>query len=196
MPTNSKKVQLERLANVSKLYLRGIPQYKIAERLKCSPAQVSKDLKKLAQQWKASAEANIDEVMQRELAKIDNLEMIYHDAWEKSCGKKTTRRQKKKIGGDQVKVLGKGKKSPEFKNLFTENMQSEEEMLGDPRYLSGIQWCIQMRNEILGYGAAKKIDLTSKGEKMPSGAVIILPSNGREIDFTSINNDKEQEDDH
>ena len=37
-------------------------------------------------------------------------------------------------------------------------------MIGDPRFLEGVRWCINKREEIFGYGAAKKIDAKHEGE--------------------------------
>ena len=96
MPQNKKKVILERRSRVAELYLRGVAQYKIAEELNVTPAQISMDLKKLAQQWQQSSMENMDKIKARELAKIDKLEREYYDAWIRSCQIKTKKSAKKK----------------------------------------------------------------------------------------------------
>lgn len=38
--------------------------------------------------------------------------------------------------------------------------------MGDPRYLAGVQWCIEIRCKLLGIEAPKRVDVTSAGEKI------------------------------
>ena len=173
MPQNNRRIILERRSRISEMYLRGVAQYLIADELNVSTSQVSRDLKKLEDQWRFSCDTNTDEVKARELAKIDKLEKEYYDAWIRSCNVKTKKSAKKKgLTSKTGKPLGIDSKEQTF---------TEEQMIGDPRFLEGVRWCITKREEIFGYGAAKKIDLSSKGEKLQGGSVIILPSNGREI---------------
>ena len=179
MPQNKLKVILERRSRISEMYLRGVAQFKIAEALGCSTAQVSKDLKKLAEGWQKSCDENMDVIKARELEKINKLEKEYYDAWIRSCEVKTKKSAKKKTG----KTSGEEK----------EQTLTEEQQIGDPRFLEGVRWCITKREEIFGYGSAKKIDLTSKGEKVSAGSVVVLPSNGREIIETITNNDNGKE---
>jgi predicted transcriptional regulator len=173
MPQNKKKVILERRSRVAELYLRGVAQYKIAEELNVTSGLISQDLKKLSEQWQASINENIDKIKAREMEKINNLERQYHDAWIRSCEVKTKKSAKKKgLTNKTGQSLGIDSKEQTF---------TEEQQIGDPRFLEGVRWCITKREEIFGYGAAKKIDLSSKGEKLQGGSVIILPSNGREV---------------
>lgn len=177
MPQNKKRVILERRSRVAEMYLRGMAQYLIAEELGVSTGQISQDLKKLATQWQASIDINMDEIKARELAKIDKLEKEYYDAWIRSCQEKTKKSMKKK---GINKALSNN-----------EQTLTKEQMIGDPRFLEGVRWCINKREEIFGYGAAKKLDLSSKGEKLQGGSVIVLPSNGREVIETTNNQNSE-----
>ena len=173
MPQNKRRVILERRSKIAEMYLRGVAQYIIADELNISTSQVSRDLKKLAQQWRESALVNIDEVKAKELAKIDKLEKEYYDAWVRSCQMKTKKSAKKKRLTTAIgKALGVDSKEQTF---------TEEQMIGNPRFLEGVRWCIAKREEIFGYAAAKKIDVKSDGKPLQGGSVIILPSNGREI---------------
>ena len=167
MPQNKKRVILERRSRVAEMYLRGMAQFKIAEAVGISTAQVSQDLKKLTQQWQETINIDIDKIKARELAKIDALEKEYYDGWLRSCDVKTKKMGKKKSAGS-----GREEK---------EQTLTEEQMIGDPRFLEGVLKCIAKREEIFGYSSAKKIDLTSKGNEIQGGSVIILPSNGREV---------------
>lgn len=176
MPQNKKKVILERRSRIAEMYLRGVEQYKIAEELGVSTGQISQDLKKLAQQWQASINQNMDEIKAREMEKINNLEKQYYDAWIRSCAVKTKKSMKKKG------VLTK--QPDETKKLLandSEQTLTEEQMIGDPRFLEGVLKCINKREEIFGYGAARKLDIESGGKPLQGGSVIILPSNGREV---------------
>ena len=173
MPQNKAKVVLERRSKISELYLQGMAQYKIAEAVGVSHAQISKDLKILAKQWQEAINTNMDEIKAREMEKINNLEKTYYDAWMRSCEVKTKKSMKKK--GVTTKA-GKAIGADEKEQTFT-----EEQQIGDPRFLEGVRWCITKREEIFGYGSAKKIDLSTKGDKIQGGAVIFLPSNGREV---------------
>ena len=179
MPQNKKRVILERRSRVAEMYLRGVAQYKIAEELGVTGGQVSQDLKKLATEWQTAINENMDEIKARELEKINKLEKEYYDAWIRSCGVKTKKSFKKK--GSTTK-LGKAIGADEKEQTLT-----EEQQIGDPRFLEGVRWCITKREEIFGYGAAKKVDLTSKGDKLQGGSVIVLPSNGREVIEEVIN---------
>jgi len=177
MPQNKKKVILERRSKISELYLQGMPQFKIAEALGVTPGQISIDLKILAKQWQEAINTNMDEIKAREMEKINNLEKTYYDAWMRSCEVKTKKSMKKKG------VSVKDEKNNKTKILGNDSEQTftEEQQIGDPRFLEGVRWCITKREEIFGYGSAKKIDLSTKGDKIQSGAVIFLPSNGREV---------------
>jgi hypothetical protein len=173
MPQNKKKVILERRSRIAELYLQGMAQFKIAETIGVTPGQISIDLKILAKQWQEAINTNMDEIKAREMEKINNLEKTYYDAWMRSCEVKTKKSMKKK--GVTTKA-GQAIGADEKEQTFT-----EEQQIGDPRFLEGVRWCITKREEILGYGSAKKIDLSTKGDKIQGGAVIFLPSNGREV---------------
>ena len=179
MSMNKGKIILERRARVTEMYLQGVPQFKIAEALGVSKGQISQDLKKLSQAWKQSAIIDMDEIKQKELSKVDLVEKNAWEAWHRSCDVKTKKSMKKK--GSSTK-LGKALGNEEKEQSFT-----EEQQIGDPRFLEQIMKCVAKREEILGYGAAKKVDLTSKGDKLQGGSVIVLPSNGREVIEEVIN---------
>jgi len=167
MPQNRKKVIEKRRAEVAEYYLKGVPQFKIAERLGVSKSQITRDLKKLSEGWQKSAMDDMSKIKARELAKLDVIEQEAWEAWRRSCEEKTKKAVKKKTYG---------------KKEDTEQSQIKEQMIGDPRWHEIILKCVSKREEILGYGAARKLDIKSDGEKLQGGgAVIILPSNGREL---------------
>ena len=80
MAQSRHKSEIERdRRNIAKLYLSGTTQMDIAEKLKISQATVSRDLKVIEKEWAAARINDIDERKRMELAKIDNLELVY---WE------------------------------------------------------------------------------------------------------------------
>jgi predicted transcriptional regulator len=127
---------------ISRLYLQGKIQAEIAAELKISQPTVSRELKELVNEWKIERVYDINEAKQKELAKIDNLELEYWEAWSRS-----RRDAERKIKKDAISSKG-------FSNETTEQVEPQ---VGDPRFLNGVQWCIERRCLILGVDAPKKI---------------------------------------
>ena len=130
---------------ISDLYLRGWLQADIAEEIGSSAATVCRDIKALQRDWLKSALIDFDKAKARELAKIDDLERVYHKAWVRSCEDAETER----IEG--------GTKGPSKKTM------TRKDQAGDPRFLTGIQWCIERRCKILGIDAPSVNRLESEG---------------------------------
>ena len=140
-----KRTKFERekdLLEISHLYLQGITQAEIGQRLDVSQPQICYDLKTLRKRWLQSSIMNIDLAKAKELARIDHLEREYWEAWEKSKNPVKTRGSKK-VDGATV-----------------ESTIQAETGTGDPRYLSGVQWCINKRCEIVGMDEAKNFEIT------------------------------------
>ena len=102
---------------------------------------ISYDLKKIQETWRESALIDIDEAKARELAKVDRLEREYWDAWERSCEDAETIRQ-------EGRPPEEGEKGKPEKVVKTSKGQA-----GDPRFLAGVQWCIERRCKIIGVDA-------------------------------------------
>lgn len=126
---------------ISDLYLQGWIQADIADRVGLSQATVSRDLKALQQEWLDSALVNFDEAKAQELAKIDRLEREYWRAWLHSCEDAESESTK------MVEAQG-GKR--------LEASTQRKGQAGDPRFLNGVQWCIEQRCKIVGVYAASK----------------------------------------
>lgn len=69
----------ERRKEVAKLYLRGVSQTEIAERLGVVQSTISKDVSALLEQWKATQERTIDDAVTRQL---EELKQIISTAWQ------------------------------------------------------------------------------------------------------------------
>lgn len=145
-------------ATIAELYLRQHTQQEIANKLGIDQATVSRDLKVIQANWRESALVDMNEAKQRELERIDQLEREYWQAWEAS---KKNKIKNRKTG--TARKPTKDNPSPvNPESYVTEN----EERNGDPRFLQGVQWCIERRCKIIGVDAPVKTDLTSGGEKM------------------------------
>lgn len=143
-----KRTKFERekdLLAISDLYLQGITQAEIGQRLDVSQQQISYDLRVLRKRWQQSSIVNINEAKAKELARVDHLEREYWEAWERSVGEHRTK---------TVKARG-----TEIKGNLAEQTLKTEDINGDPRYLSGIQWCINKRCELLGLDAPSKHEI-------------------------------------
>jgi predicted transcriptional regulator len=131
---------------IADLYLQGWIQADIAKEVGIDQSTVSRDLQHLYGEWQQSALVDIDKAKAEELAKVDRLEREYWQAWEHSCeDAETIRQEGKKEGVDKIIKTAKGQ-------------------AGDPRFLQGVQWCINKRCEIMGIDAPKKVEQSGKLE--------------------------------
>ena len=119
-----------------------------------SRVQVSYDLKKIKQRWLKSELVDYHEVKSKELAKVDQLEQTYWEAWEDSRQTKEITSTKRTTGGKDTK---------------DEAGIRREQQTGNPAYLSGVQWCISKRCDIFGLDTPKQVDLTWREELEKAG---------------------------
>lgn len=140
-PTRTPIQREKDLQTIAGLYLRGALQSDIASQLKLSQQQISYDIKELKRRWKESALFDFDEAKGKELARVDNLEVTYWDAWTRSLDKATRTVQTSMKSEDESTISARSESTEQF---------------GDPRFLSGVQWCIDRRCKILGLDAPVK----------------------------------------
>lgn len=144
-PKRTKKQREYDLQEISRLYLQGWLQVAIVDYLAknrsytVTQAIISRDLKTIQERWQASAIRSFDEAKANELAKIDNLELTYWSQWQASIEPVVKRRTSKKVDGQ-----------------VTEATQEVSLGTGDPRFLQGVQWCIDRRCKLLGLDAPIK----------------------------------------
>ena len=132
------------LAAIADRYCRGERQADIAADLGVTQQQVSYDLKELQRRWQTSALANVDAARGRELSKIDNLEREYWAAWLRSCEDAETITQRSRETADGPRK---------------EATKATKDQVGDPRFLQGVQWCIERRCKLLGIDAPEKREI-------------------------------------
>lgn len=84
-PRRVEPKRLERLRKVADLWNKaGLGVRATADRIGCSPGTVSKDRRLLIDLWKQTVTADVDEIIARELAKLDEQESELWLAWERS----------------------------------------------------------------------------------------------------------------
>jgi hypothetical protein len=146
-----KPLERERdLREMAALYLRGLTHYEIAQRLNVSRQQVGYDLKVLQRRWQESALADFNGKKAAELARIDELERSYWEAWERSCQAREVTTQEKIQAGEGEADSGRRKAGVR-----------KEQRDGNPEFLRGVERCIEMRCKITGAFAAVKIAPTT-----------------------------------
>ena len=137
---------------IADLYLQGWTQIDIGEELGINQSTVSRDLVAIQADWLESTLVDFNEAKAQEIAKVDRLEREYWQAWVRSCE-------------DVESITQEGSKSGD--NLSVDKVKKTRKgQAGDPRFLAGVQWCIERRCKILGIDAASKLDVTSKGESV------------------------------
>lgn len=154
------------LTEIANLYLKGRFQHDIAVEISTkyypddplTQQQISQDISKLVKRWRQSQLLDIDDAKTRELARIDNLELTYWDAWERSLEEFKSKVIKAK--GTRIEKVKDGEAETETRSTPVEQSQKSEDRNGDPRYLQGVQWCIEQRCKILGVYAAIKQEIT------------------------------------
>ena len=162
---------------IGELYLKGWLQNDIAKDLKISQATVSRDLKSLFKSWQKSALVDIDKAKAKELAKVDNLELEYWKAWERSCEDAETTVKKTK---------GSVKRYQDDDGQFiverpAEVDQTSKGQTGDSRFLQGVQWCIDKRCKILGIDAPQRLEHTGRdGEPIKTSNILTIIDYGNE----------------
>ena len=138
-----KRTEFEREAQLSEIkdcYLRGETQMSIAAKFNLSQSQISRDLSTIQRRWRESSLVDINEARQRELDRIDVLEREYWGAWQDSRGEQ--QRSTASKTGDQSRA-----------------QIVKYASAGDPRFLAGVQWCVEQRCKLLGLNAPTKHEL-------------------------------------
>lgn len=139
---------------IAQMYKEGKLQVEIAKELGLSQGQISQDLAEVLRRWRAEAAETIDAIKQRELDKINNLEVEYWHAWELSLKDATgTTVETKTVA---LKASADGGDAVELPAAETKTTKRRAGQSGNPAYLAGVQWCIDRRCKLLGLDAPTK----------------------------------------
>lgn len=142
---------MKRRVEVAEMYLSGHSQVQIAEKMDVSVNTVAKDLHEIRRVWVSRMEAVFEERKAQELAKIDRLEQVAWEAYERSRGKcRSVRTRNERI---RQSVPGRGGRTGTarmvpMKEVKEETVKDREE--GDPRFLEQVSWCIETRLRLMG----------------------------------------------
>lgn len=151
-----KRSQAQRAADltiIEDLALKGKTETEIAEELASmrpytlSRQQVGYDLRKLAKMWEAEAIAELDAHKSKILAEVRHLQREYWDAWARSCEDAETQR-----------IEGAPPRGDSDKPTAAKLVTTRKGQAGDPRFLQGVQWCIERRCKILGVDAPQRAE--------------------------------------
>ena len=164
--TRTRKVELRR-RQIAKLYKKGITnQLQIGEIVGASRVTVCKDLKVLNERWKEITLIDLDVAKGKLLDELNDLKHNYWEAWEQS-------KEEAKTKTIKAKSNNTGQPLPSTQTLRT------EDQCGDPRYLQGIEKCLQETAKILGLYAPQKMQ--HSGDK-DNPVIFYLPKNDRNYD--------------
>lgn len=154
-PPRSREQREADYVTVARLYCEGKTLREIAKVIGVVASQALGDLRVVRARWRADANLKMEEATARELAKIDNLEREYWDAWSRSRENAETNSQEIV----DVPIIQKGVAIPAQRRLVRKQTENRD---GNPRFLEGIQWCIDRRIKLLGLDAPVKVDITDR----------------------------------
>lgn len=88
--------------------------------------------------WSKANPSDISKLRAMEIQKINHLEYTYWKAWEDSIKGQSNVKKIKRAEGEGSKMA------------VSSQHEEKRGSSGDPRYLKGVEWCIQKRCELLG----------------------------------------------
>ena len=161
MPRAPNKAALEdRRQLVAGLYLRAWSMRAIAVEVDIGLGTVSRDIQAVIAEWREQRLDDIDAYQTTELSRIAKLEQTYWEAWDRSVG------ESRRTVTESVtsSALVGGVEEPVQVGPKRNRAQiTKEDENGDPRFLAGVQWCIDRRCKILGLDAPQDVNLTILG---------------------------------
>src|SRR5262245_35177432 len=137
---------------VARLYLGGWTPAEIGQQMGLSRQQIGYDLEAVRREWLQSSLVDFNARKAEELAKIDRVEREYWEAWEASKKERQTSTTEQTTDADGERLKAGIRKV---------------EQTGDPRYLAGVERCIEQRAKILGLHAPQKVAPTTPDGQEP-----------------------------
>lgn len=140
------KIQVEeRRTHVASWYLQGVTQLEIGHRLGLAQSQIAYDVKVIRKRWNMDTAINLDAHKMKELAKLDELERVYWDAWRRSLEIAKRSLTERTTGGT-------GESLAKARILTIERD-------GNPAFLAGVEKCIEARRKMLGLDAPEQHEI-------------------------------------
>lgn len=145
-PIRTKDQRERDLDEMAHRLLRGETHAQVAQVLGVSRQQIGWDLAALRKRWVTQSLTAFDERVAIEIAKLDELERTYWEAWERSrqSFSRTTTRSRQ--------GTGRGPSQGEA-------MVVRHDRDGDPRFLEGVLKCIDRRIRLVGADAPIRVDI-------------------------------------
>lgn len=160
-----RQIKEGRLEVIAQLYKRGFTIRAIkAELMKrfdlkaLSTATIHRDIQTLINEWRESRLANIDDALQLELTRIDDIVKELWEQWEKSKEDYTRTQRKRK--GAPAKNNTANSEDGSIKTFSIEEQTQQVIGLGNPAYIAEIRQQLSERRKLLGLYAPEKRDLT------------------------------------
>lgn len=185
----------KRRTMIERLYLTGLPMYRIAEELKAkgvpaSKATVSREIESCRREWRERRIANMDRHVEEELARLGRLEAEAWTAWEESKKERVTLEntgEEETAGGAEVEPKD-GKAPAPSRSRTRKKMRSKERRereVGEPRFLEIMVRVSQERSRILGNYAPKVRQIRSD-EAMRQLAQLLSTGDEQELPPESL----------
>jgi len=154
------KLERERdLVLIADMYLAGVPQSEIAAKFGITQPQVSKDIAEIKIRWSNETSEDLVRMKNEEIARVNGLERTYWGAWRDSQKPKEVQYQEKISSDPELKEQEDGTfKAVPAKDRDKAALRTEGQV-GNPAFLSGVQWCIERRCKMRGLDSPTKIDL-------------------------------------
>lgn len=170
-----RQIKEGRLEVIAQLYKRGFTIRAIkAELMKrfdlkaLSTATIHRDIQTLINEWRESRLANIDDALQLELSRIDDIVKELWEQWEKSK-EDYTRTQRKRKGApvknntanseDESVNNTTNNEGGSIKTFSIEEQTQQVIGLGNPAYIAEIRQQLSERRKLLGLYAPEKRDI-------------------------------------
>jgi DNA-binding transcriptional MerR regulator len=167
-----RQAQIVRLDIIAQLYKRGYSYREIRDEVMArldlqsySLQTVHKDVKRLLEEWRETRLESVDEAVQLELERINEIIREAWEAWEKSKqdGDKTRTKQFGKLqSGDKNGEADSGKGDGGIVTVRVERTSEEVTGYGDPRYLEIIHRCLMERRKLLGLYSPEKREVSGE----------------------------------
>lgn len=157
---------------IGALYLQGWLQAEIVQETGLSQSTISRDLISLHAIWLKDSVADVGKRRAGELAKIDALEIVNWEAWLNS--KKDQETIVRKSKGTVTRQKGNDGKFASVEPA--EVTRTTKGQAGNPRFLEGVQWCIDRRIKILGLDAPARLDIAQVTDIRITEVVVEVPS--------------------
>nr|DAK10594.1 MAG TPA: hypothetical protein [Caudoviricetes sp.] len=159
-----RQIKEGRLEVIAQLYKRGFTIRAIkAELMKrfdlkaLSTATIHRDIQALLNEWRESRLANIDDALQLELTRIDDIVKELWEQWEKSKEDYTRTQRKRK--GAPAKNNTTSNEDGSIKTFSIEEQTQQVIGLGNPAYIAEIRQQLSERRKLLGLYAPEKRDI-------------------------------------